>query len=112
MSGLRKDYGKSDPVAWAYLGSANCSESAWGRLTLDRSTKQPKMTCRNWECGVVIPVPNITDNKTDAKNENASKETESRTDGLEIFQGVVPVPFEFPAPKMDGEDRVPWYFQA
>ncbi|RPA83829.1 phospholipase D/nuclease [Ascobolus immersus RN42] len=42
--------------AWAYVGSGNSSESAWGKLVMDRSTKQPKLNVRNWECGVVIPV--------------------------------------------------------
>lgn len=41
---------------WAYLGSANCSESAWGnKVTRDRQTGMRKMYCRNWECGVVFP---------------------------------------------------------
>ncbi|KXJ94580.1 tyrosyl-DNA phosphodiesterase I, partial [Microdochium bolleyi] len=41
-------------TAWAYVGSANLSESAWGRLTMDKNTSQQKMTCRNWECGVLV----------------------------------------------------------
>ena len=62
---------------WTYIGSANLSESAWyvhprcisssgehqhlklfldrGRLVTDQASKQPKMTCRNWECGVIVP---------------------------------------------------------
>ncbi|RSL56141.1 hypothetical protein CEP51_014436 [Fusarium floridanum] len=39
---------------WAYVGSANLSESAWGRIVKDRATGQPKMSCRNWESGVVV----------------------------------------------------------
>ncbi|KAG9252779.1 ubiquitin interaction domain-containing protein [Emericellopsis atlantica] len=35
---------------WTYVGSANLSESAWGLLS-----KNSKLNCRNWECGVVIP---------------------------------------------------------
>ncbi|KAI8717927.1 hypothetical protein NCS52_00870100 [Fusarium sp. LHS14.1] len=41
---------------WAYVGSANLSESAWGRIVKDRATGQPKMSCRNWESGVVVRV--------------------------------------------------------
>ncbi|KAJ4322319.1 hypothetical protein N0V84_004911 [Fusarium piperis] len=43
---------------WAYVGSANLSESAWGRIVKDRATGQPKMSCRNWESGVVVRVSN------------------------------------------------------
>ncbi|KAI1420591.1 tyrosyl-DNA phosphodiesterase-domain-containing protein [Xylaria sp. FL1777] len=42
--------------SWAYIGSANLSESAWGRLVKDRASGQPKLNCRNWECGVLIPM--------------------------------------------------------
>ncbi|KAF5026408.1 hypothetical protein F66182_1536 [Fusarium sp. NRRL 66182] len=37
------------PLGWVYVGSANLSESAWGRIVKDRATGQPKMCCRNWE---------------------------------------------------------------
>ncbi|CCG80764.1 Tyrosyl-DNA phosphodiesterase domain protein [Taphrina deformans PYCC 5710] len=42
---------------WAYVGSANFSASAWGdRIVRDRATKKDRMNCRNWECGVVVPM--------------------------------------------------------
>ncbi|KZL82279.1 ubiquitin interaction domain-containing protein, partial [Colletotrichum incanum] len=43
-------------AAWAYMGSANLSESAWGRLVKDRDSGEAKLTCRNWECGVLVAV--------------------------------------------------------
>ncbi|KAK2007044.1 ubiquitin interaction domain-containing protein, partial [Colletotrichum eremochloae] len=43
-----------DGAAWAYMGSANLSESAWGRLVKDRESGAAKLTCRNWECGVLV----------------------------------------------------------
>ena len=46
--GERKDY--------AYIGSANLSESAWGKVVVDRKLKTEKLNCRNWECGVLVPV--------------------------------------------------------
>lgn len=52
-----RDEGRCGDVAWAYVGSANMSESAWGKLVWDRSRKEWKMNCRNWECGVLIAVP-------------------------------------------------------
>ncbi|KAK5084557.1 hypothetical protein LTR05_005635 [Lithohypha guttulata] len=49
--GMEKTY-----IGWSYMGSANLSESAWGRITTETKSKQPKMTCRNWESGVIIPI--------------------------------------------------------
>ncbi|KAK1974850.1 ubiquitin interaction domain-containing protein [Colletotrichum cereale] len=43
-------------AAWAYMGSANLSESAWGRLVKDRESGAAKLSCRNWECGVLVAV--------------------------------------------------------
>ncbi|KAH0360280.1 phospholipase D/nuclease, partial [Aureobasidium melanogenum] len=48
---------RGEQVAWKYVGSANLSESAWGKLTWDRKNKEWKIGCRNWECGVILPVP-------------------------------------------------------
>ncbi|KXH36046.1 ubiquitin interaction domain-containing protein [Colletotrichum simmondsii] len=45
-----------DGAVWAYVGSANLSESAWGRLVKDRESGTAKLTCRNWECGVLVAV--------------------------------------------------------
>ncbi|KAG5437350.1 hypothetical protein PCANB_000780 [Pneumocystis canis] len=38
-----------------YLGSANFSASAWGILELSKE-KKPIFSCRNWECGIVLPL--------------------------------------------------------
>jgi hypothetical protein len=40
-------------VAWVYVGSANMSMSAWGSVGKD---SKGKVSCRNWECGVLLPV--------------------------------------------------------
>ncbi|KAL4967337.1 uncharacterized protein BDV14DRAFT_30573 [Aspergillus stella-maris] len=65
-------------LGWAYVGSANCSESAWGRLVTDRSTKKPKLNCRNWECGVVVPV--IKEGKKITEEVDAYPSTESESE--------------------------------
>ncbi|KAK4146998.1 tyrosyl-DNA phosphodiesterase-domain-containing protein [Dichotomopilus funicola] len=39
---------------YAYVGSANLSESAWGIVSGDVETGEPSITCRNWECGVLL----------------------------------------------------------
>ncbi|GAM91630.1 hypothetical protein ANO11243_096820 [Dothideomycetidae sp. 11243] len=48
------------PVAYLYAGSANASESAWGTIVSDNKPGpkrgQVRITCRNWEAGVLIPV--------------------------------------------------------
>jgi hypothetical protein len=87
-------------IAWAYVGSANMSESAWGKLIYDRKEKNWKMNCKNWECGVLLP----------AATEGARTEA-GRDDvvGMEVFKDVVEPPFIYPG--IDYGDREPWYFQ-
>lgn len=91
---------------WAYLGSANLSESAWGRLTRDKQSGNPKLTCRNWESGVIIPV-------TDEPGGHGGQKEEARDDeGLSAFLGRnVPVPITVSA-EAYGKNRCkkPWLF--
>ncbi len=86
--------------AWAYVGSANLSESAWGKLVKDKTTKRPKLTCRNWECGVLIPIQ-----KTDVQTEAASP---TSVCSMEVFRPQVPVPMQYPGEAYG--TRKPWYF--
>ncbi|KAG8161829.1 hypothetical protein KVR01_008816 [Diaporthe batatas] len=101
---------------WAYLGSHNLSESAWGRLVKDRNTGQPKLNCRNWEAGVLIPVttptprpssnPNTGGTPTDRPGEGESM--------LDAFQGAVPIPIQLPGtPYWNGHEVTlrPWFYQ-
>ncbi|KAL7805377.1 phospholipase D/nuclease [Trichoderma aethiopicum] len=83
---------------WAYVGSANLSESAWGRLSKDRSTKAIKINCRNWECGVILPVP----------ESKAVDKTRASSD-MAMFAGTVPVPMQVPGPAYASSDR-PWFY--
>jgi hypothetical protein len=86
-------------IAWAYVGSANMSESAWGKLIYDRKLKKWKINCKNWECGVLLPV----------STEGAK--TEAGDDGIvdmEVFKHVVEPPFMYPG--LEYEGREPWYF--
>ncbi|KAK4511596.1 uncharacterized protein ATC70_012812 [Mucor velutinosus] len=41
---------------WMYCGSHNATVSAWGKFTVARDTKRPKMNISNWELGVVLPL--------------------------------------------------------
>lgn len=68
-----------------------------------------KIKCKNWECGVVIPIF--------ARPEQSSGQTLSgepvpaRTEplGLEVFEKTVPVPMITPAEPLGGL-RPPWFF--
>ena len=93
----------SASMAWVYVGSANCSSSAWGQLSKDRSSKMTKLTCRNWECGVVMPVRNAHRPSTIGTG-NATRENEL----LAEFDGLIPVPMKYPGEKYQGKS--PWYF--
>jgi hypothetical protein len=78
-----------------YLGSANCSESAWGKLFAAKGSGTPKLNCRNWECGVVLPVRTPRPGPTAARS-------------LDMFDGSVPVPVQYPGATMD--DQTPWFY--
>ncbi|KAG6168960.1 hypothetical protein E4U47_004601 [Claviceps purpurea] len=83
-------------AAWAYIGSANLSESAWGRVVRDKASGQRKIACRNWECGVVVPV-------------RTSSEKVPATD-MSIFAGRVPIPMQFPGRRYSQGEH-PWFFR-
>ncbi|KAI4199810.1 MAG: hypothetical protein LQ350_004340 [Teloschistes chrysophthalmus] len=101
---------------WVYIGSANLSESAWGKLVTDRGTKRPKLNCRNWECGVVVPVAlprAIRDRKVEGKEEGDGMGGgkgvggEGEGKGLRFFEEAgVHVPILYPAEKLVG----PWFY--
>ncbi|KAI1338069.1 tyrosyl-DNA phosphodiesterase-domain-containing protein [Xylariaceae sp. FL0016] len=84
---------------FGYVGSANLSESAWGRLVKNKATGQPKLNCRNWECGVLIPVP------------GEDGPTERGEADLVASRTSIPVPMVTPgeAYGADGSKR-PWLF--
>lgn len=110
-----KGKGNKECIAWAYIGSANLSESAWGRLVKDRTTKQPKLNIRNWECGVVVPVPGHNRHPGGTGTEGKGKEVDNITNGfeselrgMEIFDGVIPVPMVVPGEEY-GRKR-PWLY--
>ncbi|KAL9003989.1 MAG: hypothetical protein Q9188_003174 [Gyalolechia gomerana] len=94
---------RSPPKAWAYVGSANCSESAWGKLVMDRKEKKPKLNCRNWECGVVIPLQRTT--TTMPGIESTTKPTDAA--GLDVFERSIPVPMQYPGAEYEGKQ--PWF---
>ncbi|QPG95758.1 hypothetical protein C2857_001963 [Epichloe festucae Fl1] len=86
----------SEKPAWAYVGSANLSESAWGRVVRDKASGQQKIMCRNWECGVVVPA-------------RTASEQNSPID-MNIFKGTIPIPMQVPGRRYSQQEH-PWFFQ-
>ncbi|KAI2776448.1 phospholipase D/nuclease [Daldinia loculata] len=87
-------------AAFAYVGSANLSESAWGRLVKERGTSNPKLTCRNWECGVIVPI----------SPRDPSKDG-SRPSSVSDFNDTIPVPMNIPGEAYgDIKSKRPWLF--
>ena len=87
-----------------------------GRLVQDRTTKQPKLNCRNWECGVLVPVISQSEEKgflgESSVNDRVVEGTGSNSvagESLDIFEGTVPVPFQVPGRRF-GAGLKPWYF--
>lgn len=58
-----------------------------------------KISCRNWECGVVIPV---------AKSAGVDKENQ-KSGGMSMFRHTVPVPMEVPGREY-GSKEEPWFY--
>jgi hypothetical protein len=85
-------------AGWVYVGSANASESAWGvvsEMGKGKGKKDFKTMCRNWECGIVVPVP----------------VQEGTMMGLEGFERVLPVPMVFPGESYEeNRELEPWFF--
>jgi hypothetical protein len=72
-----------------------------GRLVQDKLTKKPRLTCRNWECGVVVPLL-VSDLPS-----NMSTMVSTPPSGLEIFDQKIPVPMQIPASPMQANK--PWF---
>lgn len=80
----------------------------------DPVTKQPKMNCRNWECGVVIPVTVDAAKKVvSEKSANSQKvgvpSGEVNVPGMDVFDGSVPVPMVVPGEHYGA--RRPWFYK-
>lgn len=71
----------------------------------DKTTKSPKLNCRNWECGVLVPVISEVKNE----NEDPGKKSGESGNSLDVFRGTVPVPLQLPGARFEG-DLKPWYF--
>jgi hypothetical protein len=88
------------------------SKLTWtrGRIVKDPKTKSLKMNCRNWECGVIVPIIN---EKTTKEKDKAPEETQGTVPSAplpaEVFKDTVPVPMRVPAVPLT-ETRKPFFF--
>ncbi|KAI0121811.1 phospholipase D/nuclease [Daldinia grandis] len=97
---VRHSDSEKSKAAFAYVGSANLSESAWGRLVKERGSSNPKLTCRNWECGVIVPIL-----------PRDPSEDGSRPSNVSDFNGTIPVPMNVPGEAYgDIKSKRPWLF--
>lgn len=87
-----------NPFAWVYVGSANLSESAWGAQRVLKTGKLSKLTMRNWECGVVVPVPR--------ERLTSLQLAEDEAPPMSVFEDTIEVPFQYPGEPYNG--RAPW----
>lgn len=83
---------------------------ARGRIVKDRATGKTKMTCRNWECGVLVPVDEETNCDPDISLSMAEG-----SHMLDIFRKTLPVPIIVPGAKYTTgssgrEGKKPWFF--
>ncbi|KAK1821800.1 hypothetical protein LTR12_003849 [Friedmanniomyces endolithicus] len=106
-------------VAWVYVGSANMSESAWGKMSYDKKAKGWKMGSPGSERKA--EVKRATVKKESVEGEDSETESDEEGDdvegvgnrgqmvGMEVFDESVTPPFEYPGREYEG--REPWYFQ-
>jgi len=118
VRGKRKIGQKTEDVAWAYVGSSNMSESAWGKLVFDKKAKAWKINCRNWECGVLLPIiagtiEQVKGIKFPSDEEETGNAVETRSGeklvSMKVFDDLLPAPFVYPGAFYNGKE--PWYFQ-
>lgn len=72
----------------------------------ERGSGKPKLTCRNWECGVLVPAL-----ARDASTQEAGEAGEG-PGMLDLFRDGVPVAMEVPGSGYDSADstKTPWFF--
>lgn len=87
--------------AWVYVGSANISESAWGSQKVLKSGVTGTLSIRNWECGVLVPVPSIECRECKSSDE---------VPPMDVFKSTIELPFVYPG-KEYGQSK-PWFRTA
>ncbi|CZR59989.1 uncharacterized protein PAC_09884 [Phialocephala subalpina] len=96
-------YLKHVPITFCKVLCTPASAQRRGKLVKDRTSKQPKLNCRNWECGVLVSASGSTLTRKPSEGEEGGQSL-----GMEVFDGVVPVPMLTPGEPYGA--RKPWYF--
>lgn len=67
------------------------------------------MNCRNWECGVIVPI--ISEKETEKKDKGPETHGTAPSAPLpvEVFNDTVPIPMRVPAVPLS-ETRRPFFF--
>ena len=82
-----------------------------GRVVKDKASSRPKMTCRNWECGVVISAakPQVRSRAGAADAGAGATDSGSGLDG--VFGEHMPIPMQSPAATYDSTvpEAQPWF---
>ncbi|KAG0286674.1 hypothetical protein BGZ96_009266 [Linnemannia gamsii] len=96
------------PAGWFYVGSANCTESAWGTMSNKRSGDLQGLciNIRNWELGVVYMIE--TEEEMEGLNRKYRGSGRGADDEADqTFFGPLPVPYRRPLKRYYAEDD-PW----
>ncbi|ORX99423.1 tyrosyl-DNA phosphodiesterase-domain-containing protein [Clohesyomyces aquaticus] len=113
--------GTDKPFAWAYIGSANLTESAWGAHSMGNKSqhkdegawweeetmplqKGDKVEIRNWECGIIVRVPDSS--LMDLKLETGE------VPPMSVFDQTLEIPFRFPGEPFGDSEKKPWFFRS
>ncbi|KAF9922807.1 hypothetical protein FBU30_007089 [Linnemannia zychae] len=91
-------------AGWFYVGSANCTESAWGTMSMKRSGALQGLciNIRNWELGVVYMI------ETEEEMEEFNRQFRGADDEPDqTFLGPLPIPYQKPLIEYYAEDD-PW----
>ena len=123
LSHAKMAIARTKNCALVYVGSANLSMAAWGKVTVKKSQKAKwariertiSINCSNWEIGVLMKIDGEQVNTLDTVEENRPRpaDIEDRVVSLDVLRDKVPVPFQIPGlPYVDdsirGNCKRPW----
>ena len=47
---------ENDIAGWAYMGSHNLTQAAWGNISLGKKGGEVQLSINNWELGIIVPM--------------------------------------------------------
>ncbi|RIA86535.1 tyrosyl-DNA phosphodiesterase I [Glomus cerebriforme] len=94
------DESKENTGGWYYCGSHNFSESAWGKVTTSRETKELQIKINNWELGIFLPIYK-------KEEDYVSSEDNDKRDWF--YDHSIPVPYVRPPPSYERNETPKCY---